>query len=387
MARLLPYDRPGGPLRLLWLIDSLTLGGAERLAVAFARAVEPVEVGLTVCALKRLGDNPYEAELRATGAAVVHLGSRGLRDLSAFRRLLRLARGARVELVHAHLTDAAIWGAGLARLTGCPLVATLHVEPGAAPRWTAPWLRERVMAAALRRWAARVIAVSAAQRDGWLAAGMAGRPPVVVPNGVDLAVHPTGEREVTRRELGIAPGDRVAIAVAALRGDEKGIDVLLRAMRRIAAGPVPARLLVVGSGAKESTFREMARALGVADHARFLGFRRDIPRLLGAADVFVLPSRRDALPTVLMEAMAAGLPVVASAVGGIPELVDAPATGRLVPPGDETALADALLELLERPSVAAALGGAGRRRAEERFGVDRWLASLGKVYASALEES
>lgn len=387
MARLLPHDRRGRPLRLLWLIDSLTLGGAERLAVSFARAIEPCEVAFTICALKRLGDNPYEAELRAMGVDVVHLGSRGLRDVAAFRRLLRLARTTRVELIHAHLADASIWGAALARLTGRPLVATLHVEPVVTSRWTAAWLRERLMVVALRRWAARVIAVSAAQRDAWLAAGLRRRPPTVVPNGVDLAEYGREGRQATRAALGISPGDRVVIAVAALRGEEKGIDILLEAMRGIAAGPVPTRLLVVGSGPMEPALRERARSLGVADRVRFLGYRRDVPRLLAAADVFALPSRRDALPTAVMEAMAAGLPVVASAVGGIPDLVDPPATGRLVPPGDAMALAAALLELVERPALAAALGAEGRRRAKDRFGVDRWVAALGQVYASALEAS
>jgi hypothetical protein len=163
------------------LIDSLTAGGAEALVAPFARAW-PGE--LRVCCLKSIGGNPFEAEVRAT-----NLEAKNLRDLGAFRRLLRLLREERIELIHAHLAYASIWGALAGRITGIPCVATLHVAPsGAAPR-SKEGIREALMVHALNRWATRVIAVSASAREAWIERGL--KKVVVVGNGIEVdALHP-----------------------------------------------------------------------------------------------------------------------------------------------------------------------------------------------------
>jgi glycosyltransferase involved in cell wall biosynthesis len=387
---MLSDHRRSGPLRLLWLIDSLGPGGAERLAAAFARAVDPSRVRLTVCALKRIGTNPYEAALREAGCEAVELESHGLRDAGAFRRLLALVREERIELVHAHLTDASIWGAVAARLTGVPMLATLHVDPCEEPAWSRRGIRERLMCGLLSRWSAGVLAVSARQREAWLRAGrLPAERVAVVHNGIDTddfapTETPARERVLARRELGVPDDAPLAMTVAVLRGPDKGIDVLLDAVPAVLERVPDARFVVVGGGPMEQRFRDLARMAGLVGRVSFTGYRRDTARLLRSADAFVLPSRVDPLPTAILEAMAAGLPVVSTAVGGVPEIVDASRTGMLVAPGDASALADALATMLAHPAASRHMGEAGRARVRERFGMDVWLAALEGAYARAL---
>ncbi|MFP5284344.1 MAG: glycosyltransferase family 4 protein [Thermoanaerobaculia bacterium] len=346
----------GRTIRLLWLIDSLTAGGAESLVAPFARAW-PGE--LEVCCLKSIGGNPFEAEVRAT-----NLQAKNLRDLGAFRRLLRLLRRERIELIHAHLAYASLWGALASRITGIPCVATLHVAPSGAPLRSKEGIREALLVHALNRWAKQVIAVSDSAREAWIERGL--KRVVVVGNGIEVdSFTPTHHR------------GKVVTTVSVLR-EGKGIEVLLGAIPAVLAKHPDARFLIAGDG----PLRKPLEARG--PNAAWLGFRRDVPELLAASDLFVLPSLGDAYPTVLMEAMAAGLPVVSTRVGGIPEIVDDGRTGILVPPGDATALAGAISDLLDSRERREVLGQAARAAAERRFSTAAWVKRLAEVYGPRL---
>lgn len=374
------------PIRLLWLIDSLTLGGAESLAAAFAAACDPRRVDVQVCFLKRIGDNPFEHALRARGVRCTCLEARNLRDVRAFRRLVRLVRDERIDLVHAHLTSAAIWGTLASRLTGRPCVATLHVLPLEGGAWTRPGLRERLMNFLLRRWCAAVIAVSGAVRDAYARAGHVDPAMiVVVPNGIDgEAFAPDSRRRsAARRELGLAPGTMAVLTVSVLR-EGKGLDVLLEAAPAVIAASPDTVFLVAGDGPSSDALRAQSGELGLAERVRWLGFRSDVGNLLAAADLFVHPSLRDALPTALLEAMAAGVAVVATRTGGIPEIVDDPRLGCLVPPSDPGSLAHAITGLLRRPEERAAMGAAAREHVRSRFATRAWVERLEDVYIRAL---
>lgn len=334
------------------MIDSLTAGGAESLVAPFARAW-PDE--LQVCCLKSIGGNPFASEVRAT-----NLEATNLRDVGAFRRLLRLLREERIDQIHAHLAYASIWGALASRITGIPCVATLHVAPSGAARWSKEGIREALLVHTLNRWARRVIAVSASAREAWIERGL--KRVVVVGNGIEVDAFPQ-----TRHR------GRVVTTVSVLR-EGKGIEVLLDAVPMVR----DARFVIVGDG----PLREKLEARGT--NVTWLGFRRDVPELLAASDLFVLPSLGDAYPTVLMEAMAAGLPVVATRVGGIPEIVDDGRTGILVPPGDAPALAGAISDLLDSPERREALGRAARAEAERRFSTRAWVERLQEIYGPRL---
>jgi len=357
-------------MRLLWLIDSLTMGGAESLVVPFGRRA-PYD--LTVCCLATIAGNPIEQELRAIGVDVVNLGARNLRDRAAFRRLVNCVREREIDLVHAHLTYAAIWSALLSRKTKVPSIASLHVAPTATRALQASHrerlmtsLRDRVMRFVLRRWSSRVVTVSDA-----LGRVYRELDPVTVHNGIEwerFAHEPVAKSD---------PAQPPTVVTVSVLRPAKGIEVLLEAARNV----VGARFLIIGDGPMRAQWTELAARLGVGDRICWAGHRRDVDTLLAGCDLFVLPSLDDAFPTVLLEAMAAGLPVVASNVGGIPEIVEDGVTGRLVPPGDAGRLAAAINELLAHPS---SMGAAGRARVQRELTTEAWIARLDRVYREVL---
>lgn len=369
------------PRRLLWLIDSLTVGGAESLVVPFARRLNRERWELFVVTMKTIAGNPIETRLRGEGVHVTNLHARNLRDLRAFRRLLQFVRENGVELIHAHLTYAAIWASVLSRLTSVPTVATLHVAP---PRGS--WrkaVRDRLMRLALNRWAARVISVSEALRGQLLArGGLRASRTAVVHNGIEIDRF-AGDRAASRarleRELRIPPGLPLLAVVSVLRPG-KGIDVLIEAVRSLPE----CRVLLVGDGPMRSSWTAAAVDAGVADRFVWAGFRTDVEQLLPGCDLLVHPTLEDAFPTVLLEAMAAGLPVVASDVGGVPEIVRPGRTGSLVPPGDARQLSTAIEVLLRAPSRRQSMGEAARERVSEHFSTEAWIARLESVYGEVL---
>jgi glycosyltransferase involved in cell wall biosynthesis len=169
--------------------------------------------------------------------------------------------------------------------------------------------------------------------------------------------------------------------VACLR-EEKRIDVLIASVPRIRTRYPDVEFQIVGDGRCREQLMKLATALGVLPQVRFMGHRDDVPAILSESDLFVLPSESEASPNVILEAMAAGLPVVASNVGGIPELVTDGVTGSLVPPADSDALAAALLDLLDHPGRATAFGQAGRARIEQEHSFDRTVVQFETLYLS-----
>jgi glycosyltransferase involved in cell wall biosynthesis len=377
--------RRSGAIRLLWLIDSLAAGGAEALTLELARAHDRACWRLDVAFLKSIAGNPFEPELRAADVPLHDLGARHLRDLRAFRRLLRLLAAEQFELVHAHLAYASIWTGWAAPRSGVPAVATLHVLPGRRSLLSREGLRERLLVAALNRGHARVIAVSEAVRTAWQARGVRAERLVVAPNGVDVerfAPLASSERTARRVELGWPDGAPVLLAAATLRPG-KGIEDLLAAFALLAERLPGARLAIAGEGSERAELAARAVALGISARCEWLGFRRDLDRVLPAADLFVLPSHFDALPTVLLEAMAAGCPVVATATGGVPEIV-AGGTGWLVPPRDVAALAAGIEKALAEPVATARAARAARERVEREFSLAAWCTRLDRIYAETL---
>jgi glycosyltransferase involved in cell wall biosynthesis len=194
----------------------------------------------------------------------------------------------------------------------------------------------------------------------------------IIPNGIDLSMFPLRPNVARPRKIAM---------VACLR-EEKRIDVLIAAAARILAHFPDAEFQIVGDGPCREQLVAQAVAAGVLPQVRFMGHRDDVPAILSASDVFVLPSQSEASPNVIIEAMAAGLPVVASRVGGIPELVADGVTGRLVAPADPDALAAALVDLLAHPDRGAAYGRAGRACVERRYSFDRMVMQFETLYQS-----
>jgi glycosyltransferase involved in cell wall biosynthesis len=209
----------------------------------------------------------------------------------------------------------------------------------------------------------------------------------VVYNGIELArfAGRVGEREEVRRELGLAPGTFVILQVARLDYLKDHLTAV-RTLGRVARQVPDVRLVLVGEGPEGLAIEAQVEQLGLTGQVLFLGLRKDVGRLLQAADLFLLTSVSEGIPLTVIEAMAAGLPVVVTQVGGLPEVVQEGVTGLLAPPGDDAALADRILSLAGRPERRAELGRLGRERSRELFSEDSMHAAYLKLYEEMLRD-
>lgn len=363
-------ERDGLPLILL---SSLATGGAERVTVSFLRRLQQRGMEALVCTVTARHDGPLAAELSSSGVRRYDLGARRLADPLAAWRLLRLLRRQPIALVHAHGQDASILGAAVRSLVGVPLIITRHVLDEPSVTW-----RQRLRAR-LALWAIRqadaVVAVSSAAADRLAELARLPRAAIhVIPNGIELERFDQPQfstcRTELRRSLGFDPQDQLVLVPAVLR-EGKGHERLIQAAPALRARVPAVRILFAGGGPRERALRLQAQS---ADGAIiFLGPRQDIPELLAACDLVVLVSDAEALPTALIEAAAAGRPVVATRVGGAAEVVEHGRTGWLVPPDDPVALVEAMANLLNDRRRARAFGATARQLAYERFSIDLQL--------------
>jgi glycosyltransferase involved in cell wall biosynthesis len=338
---------------------------------------------MSVVSLMPLDGHRYPQVLRDLGVRVDSLDLPSRWDPRGPGRAVRLLRTGPPDLLHSHLKHADLVAAYAAPRLGVPLVSTLHLvedEVGLLGRF-----KRDLGAWARRRRAARTIAVSEALREWYLDAFPA--PPrsvVAIPNGVPSPeAVPAERRAALRSDLGVPDGQLLAVMVAIFRAG-KGHEDLLRAAGLL--GDCPVHFALAGSGPEEGRLRGLAAAQGVGSRVTFAGFREDVAALLAAADLVVHPSHADALPTALIHALAAGVPAVATRVGGIPEIVDEEC-GVLVPPADPEELAAAIRTLAEDASRREALGAAARRRFAARFEGSAWARRLRALYDEVLAEA
>ncbi|MCA9939532.1 MAG: glycosyltransferase family 4 protein [Anaerolineales bacterium] len=371
---------------IVWFIDGLGMGGAERLLVPFLRRLNESHFSIRVCAFQVKEGNPMGVQLRRLGVTVDLLPIPHLRAPTAIPRLVRYLGQHRAHLVHTQLEFANTLGTVAARLRRLPTVATLHTfddvaSPGKEAR------RIRLMWWVLRHGCRRIIAVSDGLR-GYVeqTARLPSARCLTLYNGIDLTRfcrQPPAARLALRRAWGIPPRAPLAISVAVLR-EPKGIQYMLRALPHLLRSWPDLRYLVVGGGAHEGALRALAGELGVTERVIFAGIRHDIPDLLNMSDLFVHPTREDALPTVLMEAMAVGLPLVASRVGGVPEMVHEGENGLLVPAEDIPQLIAACHQILDNPALAQQMSTAGQQIAAAQFNIDRQAQKLAQIYHELL---
>lgn len=366
------------PIRVHVLIDTLGTGGAEVLLCEFA-GIAGVDV--SVACLRDVGSSDVAERLRSSGTDPRCVQIPPRLGIAAFRRVRRHLAQVRPALVHTHLGYADLLGGPAARSLGIPSITTIHSHAPAAT--TRERIKARTMAVARRTSAARVIAVSDSAREAYLSSGSAAADRVVVlRNGIRDRSQPGSGRRV-REQLGLAADDLVVAMVSSLR-PEKRHDAALAATRLLLERFPTVRLLVVGDGPLRSQIEREAAALN--GRVVLAGYRRDVMAMLDAADVVLHPSRADALPTAIIEAMACSVPVVATDVGGIGELVVAGMTGTLVaPPAAPADLAAALVPLLGDRGLRRRMGAAGRARYEAEFSAKRWATSMLELYLSVLD--
>lgn len=360
------------PLRVLHVITDTNVGGAGRylLNLLGSRAFGGLDVWVA-CPHGELG-----RRIDALGVSRVEVSAGDVSwSWSLLGELRAVIRRLRPHVVHTH---ASLAGRVAARLAGVPVLYTKHnvvripTSAGVVPPPAGPVKR------VFNRWsgrllADRIIAVSGAVARELVEAGFDPRQVVTIPNGIDLRPF-AAAGAVRRRPFGYRVG------TAARLSPQKGLDVLIEAAARVVRQEPRARFVIGGEGPERPRLEEMIRARGLADRVVLPGFVDDVPGFLADLDVYVLSSRYEGLPLAVLEAMAAGLPVVATDVGGVREAVVDGQTGVLVPAGDPVALAGAILELLRDPDRARALGRAGRQRAEAEFDAELMASRVTELY-------
>lgn len=359
------------------VLSSFGLGGMERVALDLAAGLEERGGRAIVVALGPEG--PIARELRSAGIAT-HALERRRRgyDLGLVMRLRRLLRAERIDVVHTHNPHALLYGAVAGELAGCGVVHTKH---GKNPSSAAELRFRRQVGRLVDCYVAvsNATAVVALEKRETDAARLR-----VIPNGIDLRrfAASSGERSRLRAALGV-PDDAFVFGTVGRLVPEKDQATLIRA-----AAPLlgeRCRLLLAGDGPEAPALRAVADGAPNGGFVHFLGARSDVPAVLAAMDAFVLSSETEGLPLALLEAMAAGLPILSTPVGGIAEVVQPDVSGRLFPVGDVGALRRELEALRSRPDEARRLGAEGRAFAHAIYSrdaaVDRYLTA----YATAMD--
>lgn len=363
-------------MKVCQVLFTLTLGGAEVLAARLARRLSERFEMMFVC-LESLG--PLGDQLIDEGYEVHVLGRQPGIDWRCARRLAALLRQERVDLVHAHQYGPFFYS-GLARHFGArtPIVFTEHGRDFPDNTSKTHHFANRVL---LRR-RDRVIGVGSDVRRVLIE--KEGFPPHrvgVVSNGIDLSAYTDvdADRTSIRRELGLGEDDFVIIQVARVV-PIKDHATAIRAFEVVCRSQPKARLVIVGDGSETEAIEAMVRERGLEAQVRMLGRRHDVPRLLKGADLGLLTSVSEGIPLSIIESMAAGLPVVATRVGGVSEVVVEGQTGFLAPAGAHEALADHVRRLSEDPELRQQLGEGGRERAWAVFSEDRMVTGYDEIY-------
>jgi glycosyltransferase involved in cell wall biosynthesis len=354
------------------MIETGGPGGAEHVVISLAVALR--ESGVATASVALFEEGWLSAHLRSRQVPVHVLSLDRVIDFRLLSTLVRLVRREHVALIHAHEFAANLYAALAGRFAGIPVVATVHGKNYYTEA------RRRVIAMrALRRLGAAVVAVSDDLKS-FLEREVGLRGVRVAPNGIDVDRYDPGARDRVRSELGIGVGETVVGAVGNLY-PVKGHKVLIEAVGRMSH---PVRLLIAGRGGEEAALRKCAADMGVSDRVHLLGFREDVPRLLSAFDVYALPSFSEGQSLALMEAMAAGLPIVASRVGGNPEIIDDGEHGLLVEAGDAAALAACLTRLAQDTRLRCRLAANARSRVRAEFSLEAMATRYRGLYHEAL---
>jgi glycosyltransferase involved in cell wall biosynthesis len=332
--------------------------------------------------------NPIAVKIKELGIPVDMVPIPHLRTPGALENLRAYLRNHKPDVVHTQLEFSDTLGSLAARLEHIPSVSTMHVIPEPSMRSREFW-RHRLMWMSLKYCSRRVFAVSEGARRHYIKSG--GLPPARVQtlyNGIDLTHYAVDEPNKThiRAEINLPEGVPVLVTVAYLR-EPKGIQYMLEALPDVRKKFPECRYLIVGDGDFRPVLEAQTRDLGLVRNVIFTGQRGDIPDVLAVSDIFILPTLTEALPTVLAEAMAAQKPIIASAVGGVPEMVEDGRNGLLVPPEEPRKLANAVISLLNDPERAAVMGKAGAAIAAEKFDIDRQCRQLEACYTELAAES
>ncbi len=365
-------------MTVLQVVFSLQMGGSERMASTIVSGIDRSRFRPMVCGLN--GDGPLSGWLRKEEIPCFVLTRRLGKDWSMPAQIYRILRDERVDAVQTHHLGQFLYTIGPARWLGIPVIHTEHEYYTYLQRRRLIWIA---------RWALPFAwkTVGVGDDVGRFMTNRIGIPPQkleIIPQGI--ATPPDGPVDVAalRAEMGLDPAVGPVVGHVARLTAAKDQEGLLRAFDRVRRSRPDARLVIIGEGELRDRLVGLAAELGLGDSVRFVGFRSDVQRLLPAFDLFVLSSHEEGLPISLLEAMAASRPVVATAVGCIPELVSSGECGLVVPPRDPEKLAEAILKLLSDDSARLRYGEAGRRHIEKEFSLPEMIHRYESLYRQAV---
>jgi glycosyltransferase involved in cell wall biosynthesis len=384
------------PVRVLRVIDRLNVGGPALHVTYLTRGLAPrgYETTLVAGDIAR-GEESMAFVAERAGVEIVDFPGLSrelspLRDLLATVRLARLVRQVRPHILHTHKAKAGAVGRAAALLAGPPRPVVVHTFHGHVLRGyfgRAGSQVFRLIEAAFARSSHALVAVSPQVRDELVRLRVAPTERfAVVRLGIELEprVRSREQRDEVRRMIGLGP-DRFVVGWFGRMTAVKRCDDLVDMLAHLRERGVDAALMLVGDGVDRRRVEERAHELGVARSCFFLGYQEDVARWYAACDAFALTSANEGTPVVVIEALAAGLPVVATRVGGVADVISDGDDGFLVEPGDTRALAERLAQLAHDPDLRARMGAVGRERALSRYAVDRLVADVDELYRALLD--
>ena len=365
-------------MRIVYMVHTLGMSGLENVVISLTNGLEPSLFECTIVSLQE----PLQNKAHTERVKVFSLDKRRGNDPRLIYRLYRFLRQERPHIVQTHNWGTLLEGTLAAKLAGVPVI--IHAERGTIEGRR----RNLFIQRCLLRTVHRVLSVSETHRRRLAdSTGFPYQKIKPIPNGVDVSLfspRPT-EKQRIRKNLGLELTPIYIGTVANLR-PVKNHALLLRVGSRLCQSYEHVRFVFAGDGPLKEQLVALAEELGISAKVRFLGARSDIPEVLNALDIFVLPSLSEGMPNAVLEAMACSLPVVATRVGGIPELIEDGNTGILVPSEDERQLEAILENLLRYDTKRRALGEKGRQRVLECFRLDRMVNEYQELYHSLAVE-
>lgn len=353
-------------MKILHLLDSFSVGGAERLVVRMANA--QAQIGHDVC-IGAFSDGPMKEECNVPFVLFQKPPGFSIRFLNS---LVRFLKKERINVLHTHMLQADLYGAAAVRISGGKHVLTLHGASIFSKR------KGRTLMPLVSKHCTGMVAVSNALADEMRSLGGHA---VMIHNGVDLQEisRKMLSKETARKRLGIEEDVLVIGSVGNLRS-VKNFPMLISSMSFLVREGINASCIIVGDGVDRDLIERAGANLGVTVY--LLGIRSDIPEILSAFDVYACTSEREGISMAILEAMATKLPIVATRVGGNPELVSEGETGFLATRGNSTEFASALKQLALVPSLREKMGRAGRERVEQRFSFSEMISSYESIYSA-----
>jgi len=362
-------------INILQLVDGFRLGGAETKLLELIKHLDKDKNKITVCSLTSAGS--LQRDFESVGVKVKVFPRKHRFDVTLIPTLVRFLRKERINIVQTTLFYADILGVIAARIARVPAVISWetisHEHAFYAPRY------RRMAYRLAMKFVDRIVAVSKGVKESLIRGGITASKIKVIYYGVDLMRFNNQDNGKCKAEIGL-DGVFPVIGVVARLDKIKGHEYLLRGLTKIVERYPGTKCLFVGDGTYRKALEKLTQELGLNNHVLFLGFRNDITCLLNTLDLFVLPSVSEGLPNVVLEAMACSLPVVATSVGGIPEILVNKQNGILVPPRDPMAIATAILELLDNRERRVSIGLNARKFVERKFSLETQVNQFQKLY-------